>query len=237
MGKMKKGMTLIEILTAMAIMLLVFTAVFNLFIPSLRIWKVGDLISNMQYEGSRAQRDLLKELTESTPLLVFNATTNDPSLKSAISFPSARSNLELNGNFQTAPTTITVPITGTITVERPVWQGMVVYYRDPATQTLRRHVRLIATPPGYSNPIDPRPEIPDVADEILGHGMEVPLFEVLGSGEVPGGAKASPPPDSSIRVFLQVKRIYGSKSDPLNLEAGKNMILLETSLIPKNPKD
>lgn len=132
---MKRGVTLLEVLIASAVMLIIVGAVFFLYVTGTRAWLVG-----------RGQADLLQEL-----LVVQGQVERDvsSSIYASLSIgPGNASFSVLSGQLPAGDYQVSNGV-----VE---WQKYLVFYLDPEKQVRRLEVPLVATAPQRisAQPID-----------------------------------------------------------------------------------
>jgi len=137
-----KGHTLIELIITIGLFGLLLSALFNIFIPGLRIFKVGSVRSEIQNTVDFSLRRLNLELSSSANACVTinSADIYDVSgLPHSIAFLSAYK----DGTIQLDYNTCTMP----------VWQKHVIYYYDKASRELRRKEIFLSDVSPFAKPL------------------------------------------------------------------------------------
>jgi len=147
MCRKPSGLTLIEIIVAMAVLSVLMVAALQVFLPSLTRFQVADTTYDAQRNALTAVDQMARDLTESR--LAWIGSRSAPSFY--LMFPSPR---DTNGVYQRNPD-------GT-----PAWQSWIVYWTAPDPQlentfVLRRRVVSSSFPPGTLPPGPPLPEWTD----------------------------------------------------------------------------
>ncbi len=126
-----KGHTLLEVIITIAIFGLLLAAVFNIFVPGIRIFKIGSARAEIQSNVVFALRRIKKELSSST---TSSITVNSADIYSVTEDPHAISFLS---SYKDVGGTMKIQLDYN-TCSMPVWQKYVIYYCDFESGELRR---------------------------------------------------------------------------------------------------
>ena len=126
-----KGHTLLEIMIVIAILGILLTVLLNIFIPGVRIFKMGKDRAEVQADAMIALRRIKMELSCTS---IKSVTINSDSLYNVSGDPFAISFLSPYKDVGTTKVIALDPATSTL----PIWQKYVIYYFDTGSGLLKR---------------------------------------------------------------------------------------------------